>query len=439
MVGNSSGTSPKIDQDQPLAVLPDVVLSSRSMPIPVTKQPIISNDLKDWAEQIEMESTASPPISGAADGSTWENVNGYQKFFGWVASNFVSGATFKIKMALFSSFEKLPLATSDSFFSPLAGSSFLVKVPSKRHTQLVFSALTTTTTISTTTALQMATKAKYSKKQQQAIATAMVTPNPFVVLNEIFSKISIAAASPLSDMDGNSSSIFPKMGQDQPLTVLPNVVLFGRLLPIPVAKQSINPDSLKDWADQMKMESTVSLSVSGAVDDMVSNLVLSTTFKIKMALLNAVKLFCVEFTSQKSLNGITKVAIMASVFFPSLLVVLHDIPLGIFFNNIKTAFGIFGVVSSVKLKPAGLWEYAVVNFEDIFSAAAALSNWFVLVRKNSVRIFLIVNQKEVIFSKDAFKAKLVNFLFGCTVFEISDLVSQVDGHTCFISHSPEFY
>ncbi|KAG9297646.1 hypothetical protein G9A89_011161 [Geosiphon pyriformis] len=58
-------------------------------------------------------------------------------------------------------------------------------------------------------------------------------------------------------------------------------------------------------------------------------------------------------------------------------------------------------------------------------AAAALSNWSVLVRKNSVRILSIANQKEVISSRDAFKAKLVNLLFGCTVFEISDLVFQV--------------
>ncbi|KAG9292530.1 hypothetical protein G9A89_006901 [Geosiphon pyriformis] len=112
----------------------------------------------------------------------------------------------------------------------------------------------------------MAVKAKNSKKQQQAITTAMVTPNSFVVLDEIFCKISTVAASSLLDMNGNSSGTSPKMGQDQLLAVLPNVVISGRSLPIPVAKQSINPDDLKDWADQMKIESTVSLPVSGAAD-----------------------------------------------------------------------------------------------------------------------------------------------------------------------------
>ncbi|KAG9302212.1 hypothetical protein G9A89_020646 [Geosiphon pyriformis] len=372
-------------------------------------------------------------------------------------------ATFPLK----NNSNKLPLVAFGSFSSSLAGSSSPVKVPSKRHIQvspsvvsttskspkifnnrpvnkLVFPAFTILTTTSTTTTSQMAAKAKNPKKQQQAVTTAMVTLNPFVVPDEIFGKIFTAAASPLSDMDGNSSSTSPKMGQDQPLAVLPDVVLSSRSLPIPVAKQSINPDDLKDWADQMEMELTVPPQFSGW---MASNLIPSATFKIKMALLNAVKLFCVEFASQECLNGATKVAIgdevflttlkiaqssgVASVFSPSLLVALCDVPLGASSDDIKSALGIFGVVTSVKLKPAGLWQYAVVNFKDISSAAAALSNWSVLVRKDSIRILPIANQKEVISSRDAFKAKLVNLPFDCTAFEISDLVSQVGGLVTF--------
>ncbi|KAG9306108.1 hypothetical protein G9A89_016012 [Geosiphon pyriformis] len=206
---------------------------------------------------------------------------------------------------------------------------------------------------------------------------------------------------------------------------------------------------------------------------MTSNLVSGATFKIKMALLSslfqllsgciglksvlrdAVKLFCVEFASQKSLNSATKVAIGNEVFlttfkiawssgvvfvsFLSLLVALYDMLLSISSNNIKTALGIFGVVTSVKLKPAGLWQYAVVYFKDTSSAANALTYWSVLVRKNSIRILSVVNQNDVISSRNAFKAKLVNFLFGCTGFEINDLVFQVGGCTCFILYSPELY
>ncbi|KAG9301535.1 hypothetical protein G9A89_008387 [Geosiphon pyriformis] len=342
---------------------------------------------------------------------------------------------------------KLPLAASGSFSSPLAGSSFPVKVPSKRHTwvspsvvsttskspkifnnrpvnKLVFPALTTLTTTSTTTASQMATKVKNSKKQQQTVTTAMVTPNPFVVLDEIFGRIFTAAASSLPDMDGNSSGTSPKMGQNQPLAMLPDVVLSSRLSPIPVAKQSINPDDLKDWADQMEMESTVPSQF------LVQLTLVLGRIATKVAIGDEVFLTSLKIAWSSE---------VASVSSPSLSVALCDVPLGTSSDDIKTALGIFGVVTSVKLKSAGLWQYAVVNFKDISSAVAALSNWFVLVRKDSVRILSIANQKEVIFSRDIFKAKLVNLPFGCIALEISDLVSQVGGHTCFILRSTESY
>ncbi|KAG9300560.1 hypothetical protein G9A89_000578 [Geosiphon pyriformis] len=331
----------------------------------------------------------------------------------------------------------------------------------------------------------MAIKAKNSKKQQLALATALVILNSFVVPDEILGKIFTAVASALPDMDGNNSSTSPKIDQDQPLVVLPNIILFSRSLPIPVAKQSINLDDLKDWADQMEMELTVPFLVSGAVNGsawenvsghqkfsgwVASNLVPGAIFKIKMVLLSslfqllpgciglksvskdAIKLFCVEFASQESLNGATKVAINNEVFlttfkiawsfdvafvsFPSLSIALHNVPLDISSDNIKSALDVFGVVTSVKLKPTGLWQYTVVYFKDTSSAAVVLIHWSVLVKKDSIRILFVTNQKEVIFLKDAFKAKLVNLSFGCIVFEISNLVSQVGGHICVVSLLP---
>ncbi|KAG9294937.1 hypothetical protein G9A89_017731 [Geosiphon pyriformis] len=51
----------------------------------------------------------------------------------------------------------------------------------------------------------MVIKAKNSKKQQLALATAMVTPNSFVVPDEILDKI-FTAASFFLDMNGNNIS-----------------------------------------------------------------------------------------------------------------------------------------------------------------------------------------------------------------------------------------
>ncbi|KAG9297383.1 hypothetical protein G9A89_009467 [Geosiphon pyriformis] len=259
----------------------------------------------------------------------------------------------------------------------------------------------------------MTAKAKNSKKQQQAITTAMVTPNPFVVPDKILSKISTAAASSLPDIDSNSDSSTLNITQDQLLAVLLNVVISGRFFSAIKAKQ------FSGWV--------------------ASTLVPSAIFKIKMALFNSlfqllsgciglisvsqdvVKLFCVEFASQKSLNSATKVVIDNKVFLTTfkiaqssgvvyvfsllLLVALHDVPLSTSSDDIKSVLGIFGVVTFVKLKSAGLWQYAVVYFKDAFSTATALIHWSVLVKKDSVRIFFVVNQNNVILSRDAFKAK----------------------------------
>ncbi|KAG9306095.1 hypothetical protein G9A89_015999 [Geosiphon pyriformis] len=230
------------------------------------------------------------------------------------------------------------------------------------------------------------------------------------------------------------------------------MILSDRSLSVLEAKQFITSDDLKDWTDQIKIELTVSLLISGAANGsawvnvnshqkfskwVASTLVLNAIFKIKMALLsflfqflsgciglksvlqNAVKFFLA--ISNKVFLTTFKIAWssgVVSVSFLPLSVALYNVLLDIFSNNIKAALGIFGVVTSVKLKSTDLWQYVVVHFKDTSSAAAAFTHWSVLVRKDSIRILLVVNQNNVISLRDAFKAKLVNLPFGYTAFEI---------------------
>ncbi|KAG9290746.1 hypothetical protein G9A89_011709 [Geosiphon pyriformis] len=376
--------------------------------------------------------------------------------------------------------EKLPLVATESTSPSLAG--FLsVKVPSKRHTwvspsvaftptkslkvfnnrlvnKLVFPSIDSTPGASgTISSKKMVKKTKSSKKWGQLLASAIVTLNPFVVPNEILDEISVASSGTLS-----------KIGQDQPLTVLPN-------------KQN----NLFLLADQMETDLSPSL-VSGATSGsawetitscqrfaewVASTLVPGATFKTKLAHVKTVfqfvhgflgaksvskdnvKLFCVEFASQQSLETAFLVELTSSVHlttlkiakslvvsefgFSSAVVALCDVPLGVSAVNIKLALSVFGSVAHVVLKPAGIWQYVVVYFEKLDSAVSALKHWSVLVGKNSVRIFPLMNQNETILSRDKFKAKLVNLPSGCTVFEISDMISQIGGRTCFISRSPD--
>ncbi|KAG9284502.1 hypothetical protein G9A89_014106 [Geosiphon pyriformis] len=78
---------------------------------------------------------------------------------------------------------------------------------------------------------------------------------------------------------------------------------------------------------------------------------------------------------------------VASVFSPLLSIALCDIPLSTFSDDIKSAFGVFGVVTSVKLKPTGLWQYAVVHFKDTSSTAAALIHWSVLLSFTETKFY----------------------------------------------------
>ncbi|KAG9303876.1 hypothetical protein G9A89_005786 [Geosiphon pyriformis] len=179
------------------------------------------------------------------------------------------------------------------------------------------------------------------------------------------------------------------------------MVSFSRSLLVLKAKQSplVGLPVLINWADQMKTESSFPL-VSGATSD------------------NAA--FLVELTSSVHLVTlkIAKSLVVSKSGSPFAAVVLHNMSLGVSAANIKTALSVFGMITHVMLKPAGIWQYVVVHFEKLDSAMSALNHWSVLVGKN--------------LSCDRFKAKLVNFSSGCIVFEISNMISQIGGQFCFI-------
>ncbi|KAG9295687.1 hypothetical protein G9A89_001704 [Geosiphon pyriformis] len=181
-------------------------------------------------------------------------------------------------------------------------------------------------------------------------------------------------------------------------------------------------------------------------------LVFGATFKIKLAHVktvfqsvhgflgaksvskNNVKLFCVEFAFQQSLKAAFLVKLISSVRLATFkiakflvvsesgsspaIVALCNVPLGVSAADVKLALSVFGSVTHVVLKSAGIWQYVVVYFKKLDSAVSALKHWSVLMGKDSVKIL--------------FLAKLVNLPPGCTAFEISDMISQIGSQTCFI-------
>ncbi|KAG9303722.1 hypothetical protein G9A89_018619 [Geosiphon pyriformis] len=283
-----------------------------------------------------------------------------------------------------------------------------------------------------------------------------------------------------------SSGMSSKMGQNQPLAVLPNVVFSGRLSLVLEAKQSppVGSSVFGNWADQMETDLSSPLvfgATFGGVWETItscqkfagwvaSTLVPGAIFKIKLAHIKTVfqsvhgflgaksvskdnvKLFCVEFAFQQSLKAAFLVELTSSVCLATLkiakslvvfesgsssaTVALCDVPLGVSAADIKLALSVFGSVTRVVLKPAGIWQYVIVYFEKLDSAVSVLKHWSVLVGKDSIRIFPLVNQNETILFRDKFKTKLVNLSSGCTAFEISNMISQIGDQTCFIPCFP---
>ncbi|KAG9296578.1 hypothetical protein G9A89_015170 [Geosiphon pyriformis] len=186
-----------------------------------------------------------------------------------------------------------------------------------------------------------------------------------------------------------------KIGLDQPLAMLPNMVSFDRSLLC-----------LGNYYWSLKV-CWIKLAHVKAVFQLVHGFL-----GVKLVSKDNVKLFCVEFASQVFLKAAFLVELTSFVQLATLkiakflvisefgssfaAVVLYNVPLDVSAANIKMAF----------------------------------------VGKDSVRILPFVNQQETIVSYDRFKAKLVNLLLGCTVFEISNMVFQASVSSVLSEFSP---
>ncbi|KAG9286405.1 hypothetical protein G9A89_014571 [Geosiphon pyriformis] len=120
----------------------------------------------------------------------------------------------------------------------------------------------------------------------------------------------------------------------------------------------------------------------------------------KSVLKDNVKLFCVKFASQVFLEAAFLIELTSSICLVIFkiakflvvpesgslfaVVALCNVLLGVFAADIKTALSVFGVITCVVLKPAGIWQYIVVYFENLVAATSALNHWSVLMSKDKI-------------------------------------------------------
>ncbi|KAG9298855.1 hypothetical protein G9A89_015876 [Geosiphon pyriformis] len=88
--------------------------------------------------------------------------------------------------------------------------------------------------------------------------------------------------------------------------------------------------------------------------------------------------FLVELTSSVCLATlkIAKFLVVSESGFFSAVVALHDVSLDVSAADIKLALSVFGKVSHVILKPADVWQYVVVYFKKLDTAASAFIYWY---------------------------------------------------------------
>ncbi|KAG9293619.1 hypothetical protein G9A89_005622 [Geosiphon pyriformis] len=151
---------------------------------------------------------------------------------------------------------------------------------------------------------------------------------------------------------------------------------------------------------------------------------------------------CSTFTSESSLIKARELAVHEKIVVNSDLkkanihlnweVIIKEIPVDLLKLAVELVFSKFGKIISIRIQLIGLWQKALIEFESSEVASLVASKWSVLVGKDSVRVALAVNNKQM-------WALLYTLLVGTSAHDLSDLLVSYGGKTCFIGCNPGSY
>ncbi|KAG9303081.1 hypothetical protein G9A89_005039 [Geosiphon pyriformis] len=120
-------------------------------------------------------------------------------------------------------------------------------------------------------------------------------------------------------------------------------------------------------------------------------------------------------------------------------VLVRDIPLGIFDREVGAAMKEFGKVKKIQIRVAGKWQLAVVEYSNQEEATKAVDQWLTMVRKDAVRIYLMIGTQKIIEQRKTWEAKLVGLPQNCTAYYLSTTLDQISVQFCFISRTSKNY
>ncbi|KAG9295669.1 hypothetical protein G9A89_002987 [Geosiphon pyriformis] len=134
------------------------------------------------------------------------------------------------------------------------------------------------------------------------------------------------------------------------------------------------------------------------------------------------------FTSELSLVKATKLATNVKILVNTNLkksfrcsnraVVVKKIPVGTSAEAVHTALSKFGIIKSVKIQLVGLWQKAIVKFEDQNQADLLAFRWSILIGKDAVHMARADLDKQTWDSRDLHKALLYTLSVGTNAHDI---------------------
>ncbi|KAG9306523.1 hypothetical protein G9A89_004720 [Geosiphon pyriformis] len=120
-------------------------------------------------------------------------------------------------------------------------------------------------------------------------------------------------------------------------------------------------------------------------------------------------------------------------------VVLKEIPVGTSAEAVHAALSEFGIIRSIKMQLVGLWQKAVVEFEQSDHTDLVATEWSILIGKDAVRVARSDLDKESWDVRNQHRALLYTLPMGTTAHDIWDFIGSVGGKMCVIDHHPVTY
>ncbi|KAG9298408.1 hypothetical protein G9A89_000407 [Geosiphon pyriformis] len=120
-------------------------------------------------------------------------------------------------------------------------------------------------------------------------------------------------------------------------------------------------------------------------------------------------------------------------------VVLKEIPVGTSAEAVHAVLSEFGIIKSIKMQLVGLWQKAVVEFEQSEHADLVTAEWSILIGKDAVWVARSDLDKESWNARNQHRALLYTLPIGTTAHNIWDFIGSVGEKTCFIDCHPVTY